>query len=191
MDPDLNKYDVEHVCTGHQRMSKEEYEQVYKEAWAAYYTPEHMETVMRREAATGGSPGKVLTLLMWSYASYMLEGVHPYQGGYFRRMYRRDRRPGLPIESPFAFYPRYISGVISKHYKLAKAVWRYRKFVNALKKDPNKRNYMDLALTPVVDDEFDSFEIFKATDAAKSAVAKIRHPETRTVGSGAAFKIVP
>ena len=191
MDPDLNRYDVEHVCTAHPLMSKEECEQVYKDAWAAYYTPEHMETVMRREAATGGSPGKVLTLLMWSYASYMLEGVHPYQGGYFRRMYRKDRRPGLPIESQFVFYPRYISSQIGKHFKLLKAVWRYRNFVNKLKKDPNKRNYMDLALTPVVDDEFDSFEMFSATAAAKTAVSKIRKTETRTMTAEAPFKIVP
>ncbi len=191
MDPDLNKYDVEHVCTAHQRMSKEEYEQVYKDAWAAYYTPEHMETVMRREAATGGSPGKVLTLLMWSYASYMLEGVHPYQGGYFRRIYRNDRRPGLPIESPFVFYPRYISSQISKHYKLLKTVLRFRSFVNKLKKDPNKRNYMDVALTPVVDNDLDTFELFSASDAAKTAVAKIRNPESRSVKAEAPFKIVP
>jgi hypothetical protein len=191
LDPDLNKYDVEHVCTTHQRMSKEEYEQVYREAWAAYYTHEHMETVMRREAATGGSPGKVLTLLMWSYASYMLEGVHPYQGGYFRRVYRNDRRPGLPVENPFVFYPRYVWNQLAKHAKLIQVVLRHRNFVNKLKKDPNKRNYTDIALTPVADDEFDSFEMFSATAAAKSAANKVRKTEPRTETLVAPFKIVP
>src|SRR6202171_593203 len=159
MDPDLNKYDVEHVTTSHSSMSKAQWEQVYKDAWAAYYTPEHLETVMRREMATGGSPGKVLTLLMWSYASVALEGMHPYQGGYLRRKYRKDRRPELPVESAFTFYPRYVGNLVDKHVKLAKAVWRYRRFVLGLKADPNSRNYTDLALTPVVDDDFDSFEM--------------------------------
>ena len=38
MDPDMNKYDIEHVCTAHPRMSKEEWEQAYKDAWASFYS---------------------------------------------------------------------------------------------------------------------------------------------------------
>jgi hypothetical protein len=176
MDPDLNKYDVEHVTTSHSSMSTKQWEQVYQDAWAAYYTPEHLETVMRREMATGGSPGKVLTLLMWSYASVALEGMHPYQGGYLRRKYRKDRRPHLPVESPFSFYPRYLANLVVKHVKLGRAVWRYYHFVQGLKADPNARNYTDLALTPVTDEDYDSFEMFAASDAAKSEVGKLRKP---------------
>ena len=44
MDPDMNKYDLEHVCTGHAIMSKEQWEGVYRDAWARYYTDEHVET---------------------------------------------------------------------------------------------------------------------------------------------------
>ncbi|MDQ6699690.1 MAG: hypothetical protein M3Z36_05850, partial [Acidobacteriota bacterium] len=40
--------------------------------------------------------------------------------------------------------------------------------------DPNSRNYMDLALTPVAADDFDSFEMYAANEAAKSTVVKIR-----------------
>jgi hypothetical protein len=120
-----------------------------------------------------------------------LEGVHPYQGGYLRRIYRRDRRPGMPIESPFIFYPCYVWSLVAKHVKLIKVVLRHRSFVNRLKKDPNRRNYTDIALTPVADDEFDSFEIFSATAAAKSAVNKVRKPEARTESLAAPFKIVP
>ena len=94
---------------------------------------------------------------MWSYASVVLEGLHPYQGGYLRRKYRKDRRPHLPIESALGFYTRYVSNLIYKHYKLGRAVWRYRSFVLKLKADPNARNYTDVALTPVADEDFDSF----------------------------------
>lgn len=190
MDPDLNKYDVEHVTTAHGNMSKEQWEQAYQDAWATYYTPEHLETVMRREAATGGSPGKVLTLLMWSYASVVLEGLHPYQGGYLRRKYRKDRRPTLPVESALVFYPRYVGNVIYKHYKLGRAVLRYYGLARSLRRDPSARHYMDVALTPVVDEDFDSFEMFKSSDAAKSEVMKVRgHAPTPGAGKSELVKI--
>ena len=188
MDEDLNRYDVEHVTTAHPKMSRDEWEKVYKAAWAAYYTPEHMETIMRREAAVGGSPGKLLTLLMWSYASVTLEGMHPYQGGYLRRKYRKDRRPELPVESAWTFYPKYVANLLDKHIKLGKAIWKYRRFAIDLKRDPDARNYKDLALTPVMDDDFDSYEMFSASDAAKSAVTKVRKPAAVKVEE--AFKIV-
>ncbi|NEV76203.1 radical SAM protein, partial [Rhodopseudomonas sp. BR0C11] len=53
MDPDLNNYDVEHVCTAHPLMSRSEWEAIYREAWSRYYTPDHIETLLRRAAATG------------------------------------------------------------------------------------------------------------------------------------------
>ena len=53
MEPDLNRYDVEHVCTAHSKMSKQEWQDIYHEAWGLYYTPAHMKTLLRRAAATG------------------------------------------------------------------------------------------------------------------------------------------
>jgi len=191
MDPDLNKYDVEHVTTSHPVMSEAQWQQAYNDAWAAYYSHEHFETVMRREAATGGRPGKLLTLLIWSYTSIILEGMHPYQGGYLRRKYRADRRPELPKESAFVFYPRYVGDLLYKHFKLAQSIWRYRSFVEKLKKDPNARSYTDVALTPVVEDDFDAFEMFQASESAKTEVSKLRHPSERVTASSGVFKLVP
>ena len=39
MDPDMNKYDLEHVCTGHPLMSAREWQDIYHRAWDAFYTP--------------------------------------------------------------------------------------------------------------------------------------------------------
>ena len=47
LDPDLNKYDLNHVCTTHSRMSQAEWERAYRLAWQRYYTTEHIETVLR------------------------------------------------------------------------------------------------------------------------------------------------
>ena len=174
MDSDLNRYDVEHVTTDHPVMSRAEWQQTYHDSWAAFYSRDHFETVMRRAEATNSGPGKVLTQLIWSYCSVVLENVHPYQGGYLRRKYRRDRRPFLPIENPFVFYPRYVVDVLYKHFKLAQLVWRYQPFAKKLRRDPAARNYMDVALTPVAAEEFDSYEIFNASESAKSEVMKMR-----------------
>jgi radical SAM superfamily enzyme YgiQ (UPF0313 family) len=51
MDPDMNKYDLEQVVTAHARMSKEEWQGIYRAAWDIYYTPEHMQTILRRAGA--------------------------------------------------------------------------------------------------------------------------------------------
>ena len=176
MDPDLNKYDIEHVTMDHPLMSKAQWQKAYRDSWAAFYSRDHFETVMRRAEATQSGPGKVLTQLIWSYTAVILEDVHPYQGGYLRRKYRRDRRPSLPRESAFVFYPRYAMEVIYKHLKIGQAIWRYRPFAVKLRRDPAARDFMDDALTPVVDAEFDSFELFTASDAARSEVSKMRGP---------------
>jgi radical SAM superfamily enzyme YgiQ (UPF0313 family) len=162
MDPDLNRYDVEHVTTDHPLMSKAQWQQAYRDAWAAFYSRDHFETVMRRAEATQSGPGKVLTQLIWSYCSVELENVHPYQGGYLRRKHRKDRRPSLPIENPFLFYPRYVADLLYKHFKLAQAIWRYRPFAKRLRRDPAARNYTDAALTPVADEESESLDLFTA-----------------------------
>jgi hypothetical protein len=48
VDPDLNKYDLNHVCAPHPKMSREDWEKVYRKSWETYYTDEHMEAVIRR-----------------------------------------------------------------------------------------------------------------------------------------------
>lgn len=174
MDPDMNKYDLEHVTTGHALMSAEDWSRAYKLAWETYYTQDHMETVMKRAAASGLSPGKMVFLLIWFHGCMTLEGIHPLEGGYLRRKYRRDRRPGLPIESPLIFYPRYLWEMLSKHARLVELIWRMGRIASRLKSDPASKNYTDLSLTPVSDEEFDELEMFSATSGAKAAVDKMR-----------------
>jgi hypothetical protein len=174
MDPDMNKYDLEHVVTGHATMSKADWEGVYRMAWEAYYTPEHMETIMRRAVATGISPGKMLFLLIWFYGCVTIEKIHPLEGGYLRRKVRTDRRPGMPIENPLTFYPRYFGGLVSKHFRIARIVWRMAAVRRAIKRDPNARNYMDAAMTPVTDEELDGLEMFNVTTSARAAADKAK-----------------
>ncbi len=153
LDPDLNKYDLEHVTTTHPTMSRADWEKLYLNAWYSYYSLEHLETVMRRAHATGSNPGNMLLLLLWFYACIRLENVDPLQGGYLRRKYRKDRRPTLPVESPLVFYARYIGNLLSKHVTLARLIVKYGLIRARLKRDKSIRNYMDEALMPVVLEE--------------------------------------
>jgi radical SAM superfamily enzyme YgiQ (UPF0313 family) len=174
MEPDMNKYDLEHACTAHSNMSKAEWEKIYHLAWEEYYTPEHMETILRRAIATRISPGKMMLFLVWFWGAVHLEKVHPLQAGYLRRKVRRDRRPGYAIESALTFYPRYAWEVVSKHVRLGATVLRLSKVRWRLKRDPNARNYMDEALTPVRDDDLDTLEMFSVTAAARNATDKVK-----------------
>ncbi len=179
MDPDMNKYDLEHVCAGHPLMSKEEWERAYRLAWRTYYTPEHMVRVMRRAGASGISPGKMMFLLLWFWGCVTLEKIHPLEGGYLRRKVRTDRRPGLPIENPLLFYPRYAFDLIAKHVQVLRMVLRLAAVRRAIKRDPDRRSYMDTALAPVSDEEMDALEIFTATDAARHAADKAKRDLAR------------
>ena len=151
LDPDLNKYDLEHVTTSHPAMSREEWEKLYKAAWESYYSLDHLKTVMRRATATRSNPGNMLLLLLWFYVCIRLENVDPLQGGYLRRKYRKDRRPTLPLENPLIFYPRYVANLLYKHLHLGALIVRYGWLRMRLKRDPGANSYMDLALTPVSD----------------------------------------
>ena len=124
MDPDLNNYDVEHVCTAHQRMSKAEWEAIYREAWSLYYTPRHMTTLMRRAAATGVPLGSLVKVLATFATTVRLENVHPLQGGILRLKTPSERRPGLPRESAWTFWPRFTWETIAKHVILLGTIGR-------------------------------------------------------------------
>ena len=153
MDPDMNKYDLNHVTTEHPNMSKAEWEKVYQQAWDSYYSPEHIETVLKRARASGISVGKMMFLMLWFYGCFKYERLHPLEGGVFRYKQRLDRRPGLPIESLFIFYPRRIVEVVRSHLGILAMIMKYGRVRRVIKSDPNGMNYMDEALSPVKEEE--------------------------------------
>ena len=172
MDPDMNKYDLEHVTTGHSRMSPEEWQGIYDRVWDAYYTPEHVERIMRRAAACGLSAGNVMFYCLWFYGCKTLEGIHPLEGGYLRRMYRRDRRPGLAREWPVIFHAKYLRHVWRTHQGIISLLRRFNRVRKEIKANPNRRSYTDLALTPVDETDTESLALFTVTDAAQAALKK-------------------
>ena len=153
MDPDMNKYDLEHVTMDHPLMSQQDWQEVYRKAWHQYYSSDHIETILRRAAATARNEAKVLAHLLWYYGCIILEGIHPLEGGVFRRKVRRTRRSGMSMENPFIFYSRRIWEILSTNFQWALLIWKFRRIRLRVKYDPKKREYMDLAITPVEDQE--------------------------------------
>jgi hypothetical protein len=174
MDPDLNNYDTEHVTTGHPVMTAEEWRAAYKDAWLAYYDPAHIETLVRRAVACGIPATKITAASLRFFGSVTVEGVHPLQAGFLRRKYRTDRRPTLPRESPLLFYPRYIWETLSKQARLYLLGRRYASIRKRVQSDPAAADYMDVALTPVTDDEVETLEIYSASESARQAVEKAK-----------------
>ena len=170
MDPDLNKYELEHVVTGHAKMTKEEWQDAYRTAWDIFYTDEHLETIMRRAYATGINIRSLMPVLMWFSSAMKIENLHPLQWGIFRVKYRKDRRPGLPIESPLSFYASYAAETTRKAVKLARR-WRHLKSIVArIEADPHAGAYQDDALIPVGEEDSEHMELYTQSETVRAAV---------------------
>jgi hypothetical protein len=176
MDADLNKYDLNHAVAEHQNMSRSEWERTYRLAWETYYSNEHIETVLRRAIATGISPGKALFLIFWFKGCIGLEKIHPLEGGFLRLKHRRTRRSGLPLESALLFYPKFLIETLSKVTRWVSLYTRLRLIYRKVRRDPRRHEYMDLAITPVTDDEMETREMFQS-EFAQAYVGQVRRIE--------------
>ena len=175
MDADLNKYDLTHRVSHHPKMSDAEWEEAYHAAWKAYYTPEHLRTILRRVGANKlGLLNSMRSSLLWFNTMIPFENVHPLEGGMLRMKRRCDRRPSLPLESPFVFYPRYWFGTLRK----LRGHWSVYRLLRHIKKEvesaPDRWSYSDLAIAPLRDNESDSLDLFHVTRGGEDALARRR-----------------
>jgi hypothetical protein len=146
MDPDMNKYDLEHACTAHPLMSKEAWTKVYADAWTRYYTDAHVETIMRRAIVSGINRTKVLDSLTIFSGAARIEGVHPLQFGFFRRKLRQQRRSGMKVLNPLVFYPWRLFDFLKVCTRWGALIWRYRRIMRKVAKDPAAKTHFDEAL---------------------------------------------
>jgi radical SAM superfamily enzyme YgiQ (UPF0313 family) len=190
MDPDMNNYDVEHMTTAHPLMSKEEWQRAYRMAWDRYYSPDHVETLLRRAVASNINTMWLMHAIFNFHGAQTYEKVHPLQGGYFRRKVRTQRRSTLPRVNPLLFYPRRVWETFATYIPFLMYRVRLNKIRRRVESDPNRHAYTDLALTPLHESgmEEHGLELFEATDASRAAVAKAkangpRRPTARKVGN--------
>jgi len=177
MDPDLNKYDLHHRVVHHPKMSDAEYYQTYLDCWRAYYTPEHIETVARRHGSVKGrNPAEPAYFMTMFKIMFEAEGIHPLEGGVLRLKYRSDRRYGMPIEPIGVFHWKLAVESWKKIRIYAKLAWQAWRIGQRVRNDPKRHEYMDLALTPV-DDEDDKLALFAETAGGGAALSKVRNED--------------
>ncbi|HXW21605.1 MAG TPA: radical SAM protein, partial [Rhodomicrobium sp.] len=171
MDPDMNKYDLNH--RHHPKMSDAEWEEALQAAWASFYSPEYIRTILRRVAANPkGRPSATLSKILWFKVIQAYEGVHPLEGGALRLKFRRDRRSGLPIESPFIFYPHYFGETIGKAWRYWSTYRQSRAILKEVRSAPDRLTYTDVAIATPRADEFEALDLYQATSGAEAALAR-------------------
>jgi hypothetical protein len=173
MDPDINKYDLNHRVSHHGTMSDKDWEEAYRAAWHTFYTPDHINTILRRTCASKiGRPATTLSTILWFYLMTLFEGVHPLEGGALRLKFRRDRRSSLPMENPLVFYARYWGGTALKFFQYARVYLRCKAMLDRALKAPDRWIYSDLAIAPPKADEFDALDLYHATTGGEAALKR-------------------
>jgi hypothetical protein len=184
MDPDMNKYDSEHVVTAHPHMSAEAWLAVYHDAWQRYYSLDHIETMLKRAMTSGASPRRVAEAAFFFRAAAIHEGVHPLQGGLIRRKIRSQRRSSLSRESRLAFARRRVGDVFNTYVPMLRLLWRIDRLRRRVQRDPANVGYVDLATTPV-GAVVENLELYRTSDAARSAADFARKRAAARVAAAA------
>jgi radical SAM superfamily enzyme YgiQ (UPF0313 family) len=127
MDPDFNKYDVNHRVTHHPKMSDQEWDEAYRMAHRSFYEHAHMARVFDRMLRMKiHQPMTTLKTLLPYREGPRLERVAFSEFGVGRIVRRRQRRHGMAIEHPLIFYPRMAIGSAWKVANYALAYGRLR-----------------------------------------------------------------
>jgi radical SAM superfamily enzyme YgiQ (UPF0313 family) len=182
MDPDLNKYDLCHRVIHHPLIPDDEYDRLFAEAWQRFYTPDHVERVLRRSAALGSNKKLTTANRLFYYGQLTrIYGEYTIDMGLGRRRYRQDRRPGMPIESRLSFARRVLRDFTQGYLKAVIELRRHQKLALRIWADPKRGEYRDLAITPTAEAELETLDMYRATRGGAAAVAKHRaNAELRT-----------
>ena len=173
MDQDLNRYDLTHPVMEHPNMSIKELEGLYKAVWDRYYTRDHMIRVIKRAFALGSNKKVTLASLMVAFGRVTrATGVRSYDMGLMRYIARKERRPGLPLENPFIFYPRTFLNSIKNMMAIAYASTDMTRVATRMWKKKEFIGYIDEAITPVEISDYENLEMYQQTRGVKIQAEK-------------------
>ena len=182
MEDDLNAYDTEHICAPHGKMTRAEWQAVYHEAWALYYTPRHMRTLLLRARATGVPMVSLVKVLASFATSVRIEGVHPLQSGLLRMKHPSELRPGMRAESRWLFWPRFAWDAVLKQVAFARTTVPLILTAFLISKSTKALAYADQALAPVRTDEDETLDLFTRTTGGMAAASHQRKVARLTGG---------
>jgi hypothetical protein len=115
-----------------------------------------------------------------------LENVHPLQAGILRLKHPSERRPGLPRERPWIFWPRFVWETLNKHAILVGMIGQLFLLKMAIARDADAPAYTDQVLTPVREDEDVTVDLLTKTTGARAAIAHVKKIAELTGSSRAA-----
>ena len=174
MDSDLNKYDLEHPVTDHPKMRRDELQAIYEEVWGLYYTRAHIETLLKRAAVTKVPMLSLAKVLVQFSTMMQFEKVNPLQSGLIRMRHPTELRPGLTPENIVLFYARYARDLVVRNAEFVRTMGWILTTTWRIAHDPKRHAYHDVALTPIEDDEDETFDYLTKTDGAKAAIDHIK-----------------
>ncbi len=99
MDDDLNRYDSTHPVVAHPRMTREELQQAYHQAWTDFHSVAHMKRCLARYE--GQAYWSLFSSFFWHRNSSELR-EHPMMSGFYRLRDRGERRAAFPREGRLA-----------------------------------------------------------------------------------------
>ena len=174
LDPDMNKYDLNHVCTTHPRMSAEEWNRVYRQAWQRYYTTDHIDDDFPARGRLEGQRRQR------AVPDHLVQGQHRYR----EDPPARDRLPAPEIPPRPQVRPAIASrsgNSIRDTSARPPSSWRrwttlylrLRRIYLRIKRDPQRFAYTDLATRVMDDQETSALELF-GTEAAQAYASEQR-----------------
>ena len=182
MDSDFNKYDLNHRVSHHPVMSDKEWDEAYVEAHRSFYSFDHMARVLNRMFQMK-TYQRFTTLghFLFYREGPRLERVAFSEYGLLRIVRRKQRRHGMPLESPLVFYPRMALRWIYRAGAYAATYARLRLSL-AIAESRFKRGvpYTDEAIAPITRGGVDPIV---AETAARSTPAARRRLEKRAMAA--------
>ena len=183
MDPDLNIYDVEHVCTSHpQNEQAGSGRSIYREAWSLYYSPEHMRTLSapgggdrRARCQSGQAAGDFRDLRSpreHAPAADRHPAAHPPIGAPARPAARKRH----------VFWPRLAWRTLRNNAIIAGRIVSLVIAAKLIRRQADSASYMDEALTPVKDGD-ELLDLMTMTTGGLAAAAHLKKIARLTAGA--------
>lgn len=145
MHEDFNTYDSAHVAIKPDRMSCNELQQAWHDAWMQFYSVEYMVKVLKKWRYDTSRYWDRLSFFSWYLYASTIERLHPMNCGFWTKRYRHDRRPGFPKEPFVAFWwgrlktTAYRIREMGKLYLQLQEVW-----LRSRPKSPNEEALMEI-----------------------------------------------
>jgi hypothetical protein len=116
MAEDFNLYDSFHETTKHPHMQNGQWTRAYQQAWEKFYSYDNIKAILLR-TQTESAYWNTFKNLIWYKSSFFVYREHPMISGFVRFKGRKLRRPGLPVEPIWVYWPKRAVELGGEYYR--------------------------------------------------------------------------